>query len=66
MKLTYWKCDHKDGIENYAIRAETKREATEQRKGEEAYYEAPRKVVVEYRNGLDLLTQCKTDEGRNY
>ena len=65
MKLTYWVAECLNDSSCYSIRRKTKREVkeavAEYRKG----YGPPHKIVVEYTDAFDLLTQCLS-EGRIY
>ena len=67
MKLTYWYTPCHGDSDAYSFRTKTKRESTERLKGvyQPESYGEPRKVTVEYQDGLDLVVQC-TDEGRLY
>jgi len=65
MKLTYWACEHLSDSQAYAIRTKTKREAVARRNEEnsEGYelYGPPIKVVMEYDNAFDLMTDCLSE-----
>ncbi len=59
MKLTYWVCPRKHDSQAYALRARTKKEALallSEHSSED--YDSPQKVVVEYKDGFDLLQKC--------
>lgn len=63
MKLTYWTAENLNDHNCYSIRARTKKEAKAIKaiKGE-GDYGLVTKVVVEYKDGFDLMAQC-LDEG---
>lgn len=64
MKLTYWYCKHLTDSDAYSIRVKTKREAKQHASDYGHDLLAPPvKVVIEYRNALDLLRQCAGEDG---
>ena len=64
-KLTYWCCRQEHDHECYNIRARTRKEAARQRAElfEPWKYTPPFKVVVQFRDAFDLLSEC-LGEGR--
>jgi len=63
MKLTYWYAEHLTDSDCYSIRERTKKAALA-RKAEDDFnrYGPVVKVIVDYSDGFDLLTQA-TGEG---
>ena len=61
--LTYWLCKRIGGDSAYSIRATTRKAAQDARRGREADYEAPRKVIVVYSDPLDLLRRVLGEGG---
>jgi hypothetical protein len=59
MKLMYWKCLSLDDADVYSIREKTRKEAKRVREelGVERFG-PPTKVVLEYKNGFDLMQSC--------
>jgi len=65
-KLTYWVAQSLNDSAAYNIRAKTKKEALRQVGNDGAYYGEVKKVVVEYRDGFDLMDQCLTEGGAGW
>lgn len=65
MKLVYWYAHLLDGPRCYSIRTKTKRECDRLLRecDDPSQYAEPRKIVVEYRNALDLVIQCLSEGG---
>lgn len=68
MKLTYWIADCWDDAVCYSLRAKTKKECNalreEKHQQEGRYnYGPPRKVVIEYADGFDLVDQLLCEGG---
>ena len=63
MKLTYWVAKCLDDHPCYNIREKTKKAVLANKGYDRVRYSAPKKVEIEYNNGLDLLTQCLSEGG---
>ena len=67
MKLTYWYAECRDDHDCYSIRTRTKREATETKASREMHhgqqYGPVVKVVVDYRDGFELMFMCNSEGG---
>jgi hypothetical protein len=67
MKLTYWMAYRKNDSSCFNVRAKTKKECLRilecHDKNWDEDYEAPKKVVVAFKDSFDLLLQC-LEEGR--
>jgi hypothetical protein len=65
MKLTYWVAESYDN-RAYSIRTRTRREAVTLRNERPNHYGPVFKVVVEYRDALDLVEQVLGEGGIEY
>lgn len=66
MTLTYWIAHCLTDSPAYSIRRKTKKEvqaALDQENIDKSSYSKPKKVVVEYESGFDLLTSCLGEGG---
>lgn len=65
MKLIYWVADCETDSHCYSVRAKTKKECIAQVALRDTCntYSEPRKVVVEYKDGFDLLVNALSEGG---
>ena len=70
MKLTYWKANCLSDSDVFSIRKKTRKAVQAQideSKREGGFeYEAPHKVVIEYRNALELVEKTTGECGFSY
>lgn len=65
MKLIYWVATQDDDAACYNIRERTKREVLKRlaQINRPGVYSKPKKVVVDYADGFDLMDQCLSEGG---
>ena len=65
MKLIYWVADSETDSRGYSVRTKTKKECIAQvaLRADCNTYSEPRKVVVNYKDGFDLLVNALSEGG---
>jgi hypothetical protein len=63
MKVTYWIADVKGDAPCYSIRKRTRKAVVMALETTQGNFGRPRKVVVEYVDGFDLISRCLSEGG---